>query len=186
MAGKTLLLIGGATAAALAAAWAACPQTAEQAHSATSEVMIDLPIEEAWSRLRDLALAHNYVPGIIRTEITTPDARGPGASRRVYTSESDYINETVAEWVEGQGFTLTLHRDDGSAPVPFGEASFTYRLETAGDASTRLFTELRYTLPGGCLGNWLGGLLLGSTIQGRQAEVAERLKAFYEGSLPPA
>ena len=55
----------------------------------TAQVVIDLPRAEAWDKLRDLSLAHNYVPGIVKTEIVSDspsiekpprEARPPGLS----------------------------------------------------------------------------------------------------------
>ena len=35
----------------------------------TAQVVIDLPRAAVWDKLRDLSLAHNYVPGIVKTAI---------------------------------------------------------------------------------------------------------------------
>jgi hypothetical protein len=40
----------------------------------TAEVIIELPRQDAWTTLRDLSLAANYVPGLARVEMsTTPE-----------------------------------------------------------------------------------------------------------------
>ena len=116
LAGVLLVAVLGLTAALIPA----------RPHEYRSEVFIELPVAESWRLLGDLSLAHHYVPGVVRTEVTTQRKRGIGASRRVYSSDTDYINETVTAWQEGRGFTLALHTDDGSAPAPFREAAFTY------------------------------------------------------------
>ena len=48
------------------------------------EIIIDLSQTKAWQRLRDLTLAHNYVPDVVRVEITTEKKEGVGASRKVF------------------------------------------------------------------------------------------------------
>ena len=87
-------------------------------HEAAARVVINMPREQAWSLLRDLSLAHNYVPGITRTEITTEKAEGPGASRRVFQSSGKGMDETIVEWNEGHGFLIRLHRGEKGAPPP--------------------------------------------------------------------
>ena len=42
----------------------------------SAEVIIDLPLDDAWEKLRDISLAHNYVPGIVKTEIVSDQAEG--------------------------------------------------------------------------------------------------------------
>ena len=79
---------------------------------ATATTILNMPIEEAWSKLQDFSLAHNYVPGIIKTEITTTKKNGLGASRKVYQSPKRALEETIVEWNEGTGFPIRLHKGD--------------------------------------------------------------------------
>jgi hypothetical protein len=151
-----------------------------QTVTGTSEIAMSR--EDAWAKLQDFSLAHNYVPGIIRTQIVSDNARGIGASRYVYQSEKKYVQETVEEWHEGQGFTIRLHRGDKPAP-PFRSARFTYRLDDTPQGNTLLTTSLTYEMPWGRLGNWLGGKLkpfVQQTIQ----DVALSMKLFYETGEP--
>jgi hypothetical protein len=99
-----------------------------------SETLLELPVEDAWRLLKDLSLAHYYVPGVIRTEISTAASEGAGTSRRVYSSDTDYINETITEWRSGSGFTMELHRDDGTARMPFQQ-----RLEAVSGSMKRFY-----------------------------------------------
>ena len=64
---------------------------------ATARVVMNVPREQAWQTLKDLGQAHNYVPGIIKTEVTTEKKTGVGASRKVYQSETRGLDETVVE-----------------------------------------------------------------------------------------
>jgi hypothetical protein len=147
-----------------------------------SEVLVELPLSRSWALLSDLTLAHEYVPGIQRTELVGDKATGVGASRRVFSGERDYIRETVTRWQEGEGCTLDLHDDEGNAPAPFSQASFDYRLEAAGEDRTLVSTELRFILRGGVVGQWLGSALLGGVFQEQVDAVTESLKVFYEGT----
>ncbi len=120
-----------------------------------AQTLIDLPLSEAWAKLRDISLAHNYVPGIVKTEIVSEQVEGVGPSRYVYRNQKSYIQETVQEWQEGKGFLIHLHRGDKPAP-PFKDAWFRYALADGGNGQTQLTTSLSYELPWGRLGAWLG------------------------------
>ena len=148
----------------------------------SAEVIIDLPLDDAWEKLRDISLAHNYVPGIVKTEIVSDQAEGVGASRYVYRNASSYIQETVQEWQEREGFLIHLHRGDKPAP-PFKDAWFRYALEDTGNGQTRLTTSLRYQMPWGRFGAWLGDRMAGF-VQATIADVARSMKLYYETGEP--
>jgi hypothetical protein len=148
----------------------------------SAQVVIDTPLDEAWEKLRDISLAHHYVPGIVKTEIVGTQAEGVGASRYVYRNEKSYIQETVEEWQEGQGFLIRLHKGDKPAP-PFKNAWFRYQLEDSGDGQTQFTASLKYEMPWGGLGNWLGGKLA-NFVQKTIADVALSMKLYYETGDP--
>ena len=147
-----------------------------------AQTLIDLPRNEAWAKLRDISLAHNYVPGIVKTEIVSDQVEGIGASRYVYRNEKSYIQETVKEWQEGKGFLIHLHRGDKPAP-PFKDAWFRYGLEDGGNGQTRLTTSLGYEMPWGRLGAWLGARMAGF-VQTTINDVALSMKLYYETGEP--
>ena len=147
-----------------------------------SEVIVELPLSQAWARLKDLSLAHCYVPGITRTEIISAADQGIGTSRRVYSDGSSYIIETVTAWREGSGLDLDLTRDDGSAPPPFAQAAISYQLQDAGGEKTRASTQLSFVMRGGYLGQWAAKWLLAGEFQARIDAVAAGLKHYYETS----
>lgn len=149
---------------------------------ASAQVVIDMPRHRAWDRLRDISLAHNYVPGITRTEIVSEQAEGVGASRYVYRKRGSYIQETVVEWHEGQGFLIRLHRGDRPAP-PFRNARFRYRLEDEGQDRTLFTASLEYELPWGALGAWLEKKME-KTVQATIRDVATAMKLYYETGQP--
>lgn len=147
-----------------------------------AQVIIELPREQAWEKLRDISLAHNYVPGIVKTEIVSGQAEGVGASRYVYRNQKSYIQETVEEWDEGRGFLIRLHRGDKPAP-PFKSAWFRYQLNDEGTAQTLFTASMEFELPLGALGKWLEKKLekiVASTI----SDVAISMKLYYESGKP--
>jgi hypothetical protein len=148
-----------------------------QAHA-----LIDLPLNDAWAKLRDISQAHNYVPGIVKTEIVSEQAEGIGASRYVYRNEKSYIQETVEEWQEGEGFLIHLHRGDKPAP-PFRDAWFRYALADGGNGQTQLTTSLSYELPWGRLGAWLGRKMA-RFVEATINDVALSMKLYYETGTP--
>jgi uncharacterized membrane protein len=148
----------------------------------TEQIVIDLPREQAWEKLRDLSLAHNYVPGIVKTELVTEQREGVGASRYVYRNQRSWIQETVEEWQQGGGFTIRLHRGEKRAP-PFQDAWFRYRLEDAGKDRTKFTATLTYRLPWGALGRWLEPRLSG-VVRSTVRDVVRSMKLFYETGEP--
>lgn len=151
---------------------------------ATARVVMNVPRDKAWELLRDLSQAHNYVPGIIKTEVTTDKKEGIGASRHVYQSETKGLDETVVEWNDGHGFVIRLHRGEAGAPPPFADAHFRYQLEDAGNGQTALTTSLIYTMRWGGLGRFLQKYLLGNIFRSVIRDVALSMKAYYESGQP--
>ena len=151
-------------------------------HEVSASSIIDMPRENAWEKLRDISLAHHYVPGIVKTEILGNQAEGVGASRYVYRNEKSYIQETVTEWRDGEGFTIKLHRGDKPAP-PFREAWFNYQLSDHGTRQTQITTRMAYALPLGAVGRFLGKRME-SMVQKTIADVAYSMTLFYETGQP--
>lgn len=144
-----------------------------------AQVIIDLPLQQAWEKLRDLSLAHNYVPGLVKVELTTEQREGVGASRKVYQSESRYIEETVEEWNEGEGFLIRLHKGDKPAP-PFKQAWFRYHFEPQGADKTLFVASMKYEMPWGAFGRFLDGLLISRITKKVIGDVAISMKLYYE------
>lgn len=148
----------------------------------SSQVVIDMPREQAWARLRDISLAHNYVPGIVRTEIVSARTEGVGASRYVWRSAKSYLQETVVEWHEGEGFLIRLHKGDKPAR-PFRSASFRYQLADHGLGQTLFTASLQFQMPWGALGKWLEKKMA-KPVAATVADVAIAMKLYYETGEP--
>lgn len=148
----------------------------------SSQVVLDMPRERVWDKLRDFSLAHNYVPGIVKTEIVSDQSVGVGASRYVYQNAKKYIQETVIEWNEGEGFLIRLHKGDKAAP-PFRRATFRYQLADEGPDHTRFTASLEYEMPWGSLGAWLEKKME-KIVAATVSDVAISMKLFYETGQP--
>ena len=148
----------------------------------SAEATIDMPRSQAWEKLSDISLAHNYVPGIIKTVIVSDRKNGEGASRYVYRNGRSYIQETVVAWDEGHGFLLRLHRGEEPAP-PFRAASFRYQLADMGQHSTLFTASFEFELPWGKLGRWLEKRME-KIVQATIAVVATAFKLYYETGQP--
>jgi hypothetical protein len=148
----------------------------------SSTIVIDLPRHEAWQKLRDISLAHHYVPGIIDTRIVTEITEGVGASRYVYRSSRSWIQETVEEWHEGEGFLIRLHKGEKPAP-PFKASWFRYQFSDAGPDQTRFTATLSYELPWGGLGRWLEPRI-SRFVQGIIDDIVCSMKLYYETGQP--
>lgn len=146
---------------------------------ASHSLLIDLPHEQVWSKLRDLTLAPHYVPDLTGCQLHPGPERGLGASRRVFQKNGQWLDETVSEWHEGEGFLIRLHRGDKGAPVPFREAWFRYAIASAGER-TAFTASLIYQPAGGVFGKLLDRLLLRRALNKVVTQIAVNLKAFYE------
>lgn len=158
------------------------PMAAEPLHVAVS-TDVEVAPEEAWKNMSDLTVAHNYVPGLTRTEITTQHSSGVGTSRRVYSEDGEYLEETVTTWDEGRGFTLRLHR--GKEPMsPFEQVEFRYHMTPADAETTRVTLALVGQLPLGGFGAWLGDWLARPSMESELTLIAAGLKHYYETGTP--
>ncbi|PPA03835.1 SRPBCC family protein [Pseudomonas sp. MWU12-2312b] len=142
---------------------------------ASHSVVLDLPPQAAWAKLRDLSLAPHYVPGLTGCRFHPGPQEGIGASRRVLRKGGQYLDESVVKWQEGIGFALLLHKGSNGSPFPFREASFSYSLQSEG-AVTRITLQMSYSLRGGRLAEWL----LAKAFDKVVLQIAENLKAYYE------
>ncbi|PNB71566.1 SRPBCC family protein [Pseudomonas sp. GW456-E7] len=142
---------------------------------ASHSVPLDLTLQAAWTKLRDLSLAPHYVPGLTGCLFHPGPKEGLGTSRRVLRRGGQYLDESVMQWQEGTGFVLLLHKGSNGSPFPFREASFSYALQAEGD-TTRITLQMRYSLRGGRLAEWLLAKAFNKVVR----QIAENLKAYYE------
>lgn len=149
---------------------------------AEARVTINLSKSNVWEKLQDFSLAHNYVPGIIKTEIVSDQKNGIGASRKVYQSKTRALEETIVEWEEGKGFKIRLHK--GNKDAPFKNAYFKYELSDGPNNTTELTTVMGYTPPLSSVGSVLDKLFLNKVISGVINDVALSMKLFYETGNP--
>ncbi|MGI9284346.1 MAG: SRPBCC family protein [Pseudomonadales bacterium] len=145
----------------------------------TSEIEADISMQEAWEKLRDLSLPHNYVQGLTKTEITTERREGVGASRKVFSKSRPPLDETVVVWDEGHGFLLKLHQGDSDAQGPFKSSFFRYTIEHAGNR-TLLKNSMEYEMKWGLAGVILDKLFLRKVFRSVVRDVLIGQKAFYE------
>jgi polyketide cyclase/dehydrase/lipid transport protein len=146
-------------------------------------VVADLPLDRAWSLLSDFSLPHNYVPGIIRTEIVSNKTSGVGAHRRVYSGEDSYLEETIIAWRDGEGFVIRLHQGD-KPMMPFQRAEFSYAISPQNDSGTLIELAMVIEMPWGGFGEKLGDWVILPTMQDRLVQVAAGMKHFYETGVP--
>ncbi len=118
----------------------------------------------------------------MKTVIVSKQTEGVGASRYVYRNEKSYIQETVEEWQEGKGFLIRLHKGDNPAP-PFRSAWFRYELAAHGSGQTQFTASLKYEMPWGRPGAWLGAKMA-KFVRATIADVALAMKLYYETGKP--
>ena len=148
-----------------------------------TEILVELPREQVWQRLRDLSIAHHYVPGLTGTRIMTAQTEGIGTSRQVFQRGMGALDETVIEWNEGYGFVLRLHKGERSLP-PFKQARFVYAIADAGPGRTWFRPAMTYELPWGWFGQLLDRALLQRISRRTLNQVAASFKQYYETGVP--
>lgn len=154
-----------------------------EALCASVAVAVDTPLEQAWQILSDLSLPHNYVPGIVSTEIVSERKQGIGTHRRVYEADGGYLEETVVAWHDHRGFVLRLH--EGDRPLaPFERAEFAYELAPMEGLRTRVALDMTVEMPWGSLGEVLGEWFLVPVLEDKLVQIAAGLKYFYETGQP--
>ncbi|NND82388.1 MAG: SRPBCC family protein [Gammaproteobacteria bacterium] len=148
-------------------------------HKIVVSTVANVSMEQAWARLSDLSQAHQYVPDLTGTEITTENKQGVGASRYVYSNRAPLI-ETVTEWHEGQGFKLKLHNDqDDTVPPLFTRATFEYALQAEGEQQTRLTNTFEFEMKWGAFGNLLIKLAK-PQVRALQEQIVAGQRLYYE------
>ena len=149
-------------------------------------VVINMPRDQVWEKLRDLSLAHNYVQSVKDTRIDTDKREGVGASRTVFLNDGSEMQETVEEWSDGGGFLIRLHKGDKPAVPIFSRFYFRYAIEDAPGsegAKTMFRPALLYKTRFGPLG-WLLGKLAHSKMAGSAQDVGIAMKEYYETGQP--
>ena len=116
---------------------------------------INIPHQQAWQLLQDLSVPHHYVPGVTRTEITTENKNGIGASRLVFLLGILPLSETVSAWQQGSGFTIKLGLKNSDLPFPMKQAFFHYKIEPSAN-STVVSNSLEFQFSWRWLDNTIG------------------------------
>ena len=133
----------------------------------------------AWRRMRDLSMAHMYVPGLAPVTFVGPQREGVGTHRRVRMRGVLAMDETVTAWREGEGFTLRLHRGAGGPLPPLREHYFDYGLDVR-DGRVWLVNRMRYEVGLGPLGALLERLLLRRIFRRQLHDITLAQKLYYE------
>tara|TARA_R110001592_G_scaffold295594_2_gene565770 strand:- start:126482 stop:127099 length:618 start_codon:yes stop_codon:yes gene_type:complete len=160
-----------------------CGSASAGASCVTAAVNVAVSPAQAWAILSDFSVAHLYVPDLTRTEIISAQSQGVGAHRRVYQGEDDYLEETIIEWRDGQGFIIKLHNGE-EVMAPFTRAQFSYSLQAAPAGGTTVELSMIAQMPWGKFGETLGDWFVTPAIEGTLVQVAAGLKSFYESGQP--
>lgn len=144
---------------------------------AVGRVHIDMPRAQVWEKLRDLSLAHNYVPGVTAIRIDTAQREGVGASRTVTMANGSEMQETVIEWTDGHGFLIRLHKGDKPAMPIFRHFQFRYRIDDEGQGT--VFTPaMLYETRFGPIG-WVLGKLIHKPFCRAAQDIGLAMREYY-------
>ncbi len=148
-------------------------------HTVTAEYPVQLEKSEVWLLLRDLSKPDMYVQGLTAVEFTTSQRIGVGTSRRVTQGKFMQLDETVTQWMEGNGFTLRLHRGDKGPIPPFSSHFFDYGVVQRGD-QVYLRNSMRWEVGLGPLGALLNSLVLKRLLSTQLHKVTLAQKIYYQ------
>lgn len=138
---------------------------------------INMPTHQAWELLKDLSVPHNYVPGVTRTEITTSQREGEGASRLVYLMGVIPMRETVTQWQQGSGFTIALALKNAPFPPPMKAGFFDYQIKSE-NGETVITNSLSFELSW----NWLSksvGFISRPIVKVILWKITNNMKKYY-------
>ncbi len=155
-----------------------CPPC-QQANEVTVSIPLEMPRGQAWQLLQDFSLAHNYVPGLEKTEIVSTQKNGIGAHREVHNVDGSFIEETIIEWDQGYGFVIRLHKGEQVMP-PMKLAQFRYQLDDEADNRSRMTLTMSIKMPMGYVGLKLHQWFIQSIIRDNLVAVAAGIKLYYE------
>ena len=104
----------------------------------SSRVLINRPLADVWTFLRDLPRVASWERGILEVRQTSPGPAGVGTTvvvRRAYFGIETLVECRITAWDELQGFTMEL------CGGPLRRASIRYAVEPVGSKQT----EVTYT-----------------------------------------
>ena len=148
-------------------------------HIVTAEYPVKLAKSDVWQLLSDLSKADMYVQGLTALAFTTTARQGVGASRRVTQGKSMQLDETVTEWVDGEGFRLRLHRGEKGPIPPLSKLFFDYRVVQRGD-QVYLRNSMHYEVGLGPLGALLNSLFLKRLVSTQLHKVTLAQTIYYQ------
>lgn len=164
-------------------AWSLVPKgTAAAPLELAASVPLSLSRTAAWAQLSDLSVAHCYVPGLIDTLLVSAQAQGVGSHRYVFQASGDYLEETVIDWCEGEGFTLKLHYGERPLP-PFVRAEFRYQLADDG-AGSAMQLAMILQMPWGARGRAMAQKHIVPVVMEQLVQIGAGIKHFYETGEP--
>lgn len=145
----------------------------------SASTVVELPQQASWEKLKDLSVAHYYVPGVVDSRMVSEIKEGVGASRIVYQSAEQHMEETVVDWREGKSILLKLHNE--TFFLPFQNGQFKYEIEADGSGNkTELTGTLSFQPPLGMLGQWAFKYLIANSLTENVQGTVDGLKYFYE------
>lgn len=116
---------------------------------------IDAPSDDVWKVLADFPNIADWNQGVKASRAVGDATSGVGARRHCDLAPAGGLDETIAEWVEGERMVVTIDR---ATVVPIKHATVTFTLDSDG-VRTPTTIEYRYAPKGGPIGRMMGPLL---------------------------
>ena len=145
----------------------------------TAEVHIDAPKEKVWEVLANLGDIYKWNPGVARSNWTSDQKQGVGASRHCdLQNPSGTLEERAIEWREGEGYKIDVY--ESSLPL---KNTVEFAIEPEG-AGTRAYVTVDYRLKFGPVGALLDVLFVRRQMQKGFDQLLAGLKYHVETGKP--
>lgn len=157
------------------------PMPGQSQTRASVSLMLQQAPERVWQLISELDQAANYLPDVERVEMLNAANGGEGATRRLYLSGGEQVDETVTEWREGTDIVLNIQRQQ-KPPFPYADLRFEYNLKGLSADATAVHLSFVYEPRYGLLGQVLDGVLLERRAEKQLMEIASALKQYSDDS----
>ena len=141
----------------------------------SEQISIRADKDHVWKVLADIGSIYLWNPGVVDSRLTSDGEVGLGSERYCGLGGKTYLNETVAEWKQGEGLTMRIIATN----LPFKTADIRFSLEQQ-DAHTFVTVSPTYILKFGILGRLLDVACVRSQYQKGMANLLKGLKQYVE------
>lgn len=144
----------------------------------SNKVQIDASPEQIWEILSDLGEVMNYHPYVNKSYYVSDEKEGVGASRICEFNNGMKLNETAANWQEGEAYDLNVDILEGPKP-PVKDSVGTLRVQPNGGGAV-VTMEVRYQTKYGPVGSLMDVMMVRPQYSKMVPNILRGLKHYAE------